>query len=83
MAVDPLTATYENGELWVKRGDRPVIHQPFRPAIGDDPIRPWISEGDAMDYWNSISADFQMSGLTTEEIQELQTAESNTASANT
>jgi|APCry1669190288_1035285.scaffolds.fasta_scaffold397803_1 hypothetical protein len=71
MAVANLVANFVNGELVVMRGDRHVLHQPFRPAIGDDPIRPWTDENDALTYWTSIQDEWQMNGLTTEEIQEL------------
>jgi hypothetical protein len=71
MAVEQLVATFENGELWVKRGDRPVIHQPFRPAIGEEPRRDWLDEADAMTYWALIEEDSKFNGLTSEELEEL------------
>lgn len=71
MAVAPLVAKYENKELIIMRGDRYVIQQPFRPAIGDEERREWIDEADALAYWDSIKEDYAMAGCTSEEIIEL------------
>jgi hypothetical protein len=75
MAIEPLVATFEDNQLWIRRGDRPVIHQPFRPSIGDEPLREWIDEEDAMAYWESIKEESKLNGLTSEEMTEMQELE--------